>query len=287
MLQPPACVVLPPVLVVSADTTGCLTGTAELGVDVAGPSLPACPLVATMILRFRSISPNPSNSGTVGVSPHWRWGCLAPGSLLLTGMRPEYPGRAPKVRFLWRPVCWCVVRVVRQSRRASLSHIGGLSLARHPVSNGTSLSAVCYTLDFPQSSQSLFSRYTPRLPLLLSLLQRQFRSTAGSAILYLLLSSRHRGSTLTQSRPSVVYLTDPSIAGTGASDGSSLVCLHCNPHWEQQSFSFGVDSFIGNDRFTPSPLTRSPHNFLYLSRYSRPHLLCLLSAGAAHLTLVV
>ncbi len=49
----------------------------------------------------------------------------------------------------------------------------------------------------------------------------------------LLLSSRRRGSTLTQSRPSVVYLTDPSLAGTprsGASDGSPLVCLHRDPH---------------------------------------------------------
>ncbi len=87
-----------------------------------------------------------------------------------------------------------------------------------------------------------------------------------------------------------VYLTDPSLAGTprsGASDGSSLVCLHHDPHWEQQSFSFGVDSFIGDDRFTPSPLTCSSDNFLYPSRYSRPRLFCLLSAGAAHLTLVV
>ncbi len=36
---------------VGADTTGCLTGTVELGVDVAEPSLPVCPLVATVVFR--------------------------------------------------------------------------------------------------------------------------------------------------------------------------------------------------------------------------------------------
>ncbi len=61
-------------------------------------------------------------------------------------------------------------------------------------------------------------------------------------------------------RPSVYYLTDPSLAGTprsGTSDRSSPVCLHHDPHREQQSCCYGVDSFIGNDRFTPSPLIRS------------------------------
>ncbi len=32
----------------------CLAGAAELGVDVAGPSLTVCPLVATMVVLFRS-----------------------------------------------------------------------------------------------------------------------------------------------------------------------------------------------------------------------------------------
>ncbi len=50
----------------------------------------------------------------------------------------------------------------------------------------------------------------------------------------------------------------------------------------------GDDSFIGNDKFTPSPLTRSSDNFP-CSRHASadPQLICLLSAGAAHLTLVV
>ncbi len=46
----------------------CLTGAAELCVDVEGPSLPVCPLVATMILLFRSISLSPSKRRTVEVS---------------------------------------------------------------------------------------------------------------------------------------------------------------------------------------------------------------------------
>ena len=55
-----------------------------------------------------SISLRPSNSGTVGVSPYWRRVRLAPGSLLLTGMRPEYPGRAPKGRVSCGVRRWCV-----------------------------------------------------------------------------------------------------------------------------------------------------------------------------------
>ncbi len=51
LLQPPACVVSAPPLAptsgVAVDTTGCLPGTTELGVEVAGPSLPVCPRVAT------------------------------------------------------------------------------------------------------------------------------------------------------------------------------------------------------------------------------------------------
>ncbi len=139
------------------------------------------------------------------------------------------------------------------------------------------------------------ARDAPRLPLLLSLLQRCFRSTAGEAILYLPSRSDvggppsiSPGSRLV--RPSVYYLTDPSLAGiprSGASDRSSPVCLHRDPHREQQSFSYGVDSFIGNDRFTPSPLIRSSDNSLHPSCYSRARLFCLLSAGVAHLTLVV
>ncbi len=139
-----------------------------------------------------------------------------------------------------------------------------------------------------------FPRDAPRLPLLLSILQRCFRSTAGAAILHVSLSSRPdvggTPSISPGSRLSVclLSLSDPPLAGTprcGASDGSSRVCLHRESHREQQSFSYGVDSFFGNDRFTSSLLTRSSDNFLYPSRYSRLYLFCLLSARAAHLAL--
>ncbi len=43
-----------PALEVGANVAVCLAGAAELGVDVAGPSLTVCPLVATMVVLFRS-----------------------------------------------------------------------------------------------------------------------------------------------------------------------------------------------------------------------------------------
>ncbi len=52
LVEPPACVVMlpqvAPVSRIGADVAVCLTGAAELGVDVAGPSLPVGPLVATV-----------------------------------------------------------------------------------------------------------------------------------------------------------------------------------------------------------------------------------------------
>ncbi len=76
-----------------------------------------------------------------------------------------------------------VVRVIVRCVQVfgpSLRCLGGF---RSPcLFDGTSRSAVRYILDFPQSSPSLFSRDAPRLPLLLSLLQPRFRSTAGAAI---------------------------------------------------------------------------------------------------------
>ncbi len=146
LVQPPACVVSPPPLApasgVGADTTGCHIGTAELGVDVAGPSLPVYPCVATMISFFQSTLLSPSNSGTVGVSPLWRRVQSHFGLLLLTGSCPENPGQAPKARFLWRPR-WC--HVVASSGcpsrrgRAFTGCLGGFSSARRP-SLDTSLS---------------------------------------------------------------------------------------------------------------------------------------------------
>ncbi len=57
LVQPPACVVTPPPLApasgVGADAAVCLIDAAGLGVDVAGSSLPVCPLVATMISLFQ------------------------------------------------------------------------------------------------------------------------------------------------------------------------------------------------------------------------------------------
>ncbi len=93
--------------------------------DVAGPSLPVCSRVATMILWFSSISLSLSNSENLGVVPHWRRGCLTPGLLLLTGMRPENPGRAPK--------SGCGVRRCVRVRRRSLGASCLGCLPRLPV----------------------------------------------------------------------------------------------------------------------------------------------------------
>ncbi len=81
---------------------GCLTGAAELGVNVAGPSFPVCPLVATMISLFQSnFAKSLKKRDYRGfVSPTSGSFLSHCGSLLLTGSRPEYPGRAPKAR-LW------------------------------------------------------------------------------------------------------------------------------------------------------------------------------------------
>ena len=150
-------------------------------------------------------------------------------------MRSEYPGRAPKVCFLWRRASAGASGSSCVASKSSGLHAfsRGFSLARRPVSDGTSQSAVCYTQDF--LSRALPSLWdAPRLPLLLSLLQWWFRSTAGAAILYLP-SCPDVGSppSLSPVRLSVVYLTGPPLAGTprsGASDGSSLVCLYHDPH---------------------------------------------------------
>ena len=123
LVQPPADVVTPsplaPTSGVGADTTGCLVGTVELGVDVAGPSLSVCPRAATMISLFQSISLSPSNSGTVGVSPLCRRVRFTTRSLLLTGMRLENPRRAPKA-------CCGVARSVRVVRVRPSRRVSGL-----------------------------------------------------------------------------------------------------------------------------------------------------------------
>ncbi len=78
---------------------------------------------------------------------------------------------------------WCVW--VSASKSSGLRWLTrGFSLARRPASDGTSLFAVHYILDCLSRARPS-PRDAPRLPLLLSLLQRWFRSTAGAAILYL------------------------------------------------------------------------------------------------------
>ncbi len=58
LVQPQACVVTPPLVApasgIGADVATYLTGAAELGVDVAGPSLPVCLLVATIVSLLQS-----------------------------------------------------------------------------------------------------------------------------------------------------------------------------------------------------------------------------------------
>ena len=130
---------------------------------------------------------------------------------------------------LWR--LWCV-------RASCVEVVGpywlsrGFSSARRPVSDGASPFAVRYTLDFPQSSPVLSPGRSTASPTSESSTTAVQVHRGGSNPLSSL-SSRRRGSNLTQSRLSVVYLTDPPLAGTkrsGASDGSPLVCLHRDPH---------------------------------------------------------
>ncbi len=157
-----------------------------------------------MSSQFHSISLSPSNSGIVGVVPHWCRGCLSSGLLLLTGMRPENPGRAPKARCGVRHAVRPGVVVRRRSLGASrLSR--GFRLVSPSVSGGCTIPgprSIIFWTFLSQAHPSL--RHAPRLPLLQSILQRRFRSTAGAAILlYLLLvflPSRRRGSVFKQSR---------------------------------------------------------------------------------------
>ncbi len=205
-------------------------------------------------------------------------------------MRPENPGRAPKAR-LWRALVRPGVVVHRSFRASCLRGFGSsprsssAARSRPAVRYFLDLSSVepvplCGTLHGFPYSRVFYNGVSapPRGQQSSSIFSLPFVPTPGVRV---------------QSVPVrpvclSVYLTDPFLAGTpysGGSYGSSLVCLHHESHRERQSFSYGVDSFIGNDRLTPSPLTRSSDNSSYPSRYSRLYLPCLLSAGAAHLTL--
>ena len=175
------------------------------------------------------------------------------------------------------------VRFVSSSRSGLRKLSRGFSSARRPAPTFSSRLARCL-LD------CLSQARPPRMPhgftYCGSLLRRWVGSTAGAAI-----------SNFSLLPTSGVYpqsvclssLSDPSSAATPQSclGGSLLVCLNHDPNQNCKVF-VGVNSFIGNDKFTPSPLTRSSDNFTRSRHASAdPQLICLLSAGAAHLTLVV
>ena len=152
LVQPPACVVLPPPLApasgVGGDVTGCLTGAAELGVDVAGPSLPVCPLVATMISLFQSNFAKSLKIGNIGFLSlqhrvrfnHTSDHCY---SLVVVHKIPDEP---PKLAVACRACCPGVSgSSVVSSGLRKLSR--GFSLARRPAPTFSSRLLARYLLD--------------------------------------------------------------------------------------------------------------------------------------------
>ena len=111
-------------------------------------------------------------------------------------------------------VYYCGVRAgdasgcVRRSRRAFAGCLGGFRylVAPSPTARPGPWSVILWTC-LSRARPSL--RDAPWLPLLLSLLQRRFRSTAGAAILYLSSRSDVGGLPSLYLGPSVVYLTNP------------------------------------------------------------------------------
>ncbi len=168
---------------------------------------------------------------------------------------------------LWRPRWF--VRVVRLSSsgllRLSTGFLFGLSAQ---LRRCVPLPGPLYS-GLPQSSPSLSqgrSTASPSAESSTTVVQVQ---RGGNNPLSSLLS-RRRGSTLTLSRQSVVYLTDPPITRTPRSHGSGgsfPVCLHRDPHWEQQSFSSALTRLLA---MTGSVPHRSSDNSMCSSRYSRP-----------------
>ena len=136
-------------------------------------------------------------------------------------------------------VRWCVWVVVRRIEVFGplLGCLGDFWLARCPVSDCTSRSATRYILDFPQSSPSFPTKHSTASPTH-EYSTMVFQVHRGGSNPMSSLSSRRRGYTVNQSRLSLVCLyvstlTDPSLAGTPrsiASDRSSPVCLHRDPH---------------------------------------------------------
>ncbi len=148
------------------------------------------------------------------------------------------PDEPPKCAFLVASRMHRCVRV-RLSKSRGLSKLSrgfpvGSSprrLPRHVPGPWSVISWTCLSRARP----SLW--HAPWLPLLLSILQWCFRSTAGGSNPLSSLLYRCRGYTLNPSQFGLVclsvYLTDPSLAGTPrsvASDGSPPVYLHHDPH---------------------------------------------------------
>ncbi len=140
---------------------------------------------------------------------------------------------------MWHP-CAGVSGCVRRSLGAWLSRGIVFSWLIAPSSHtARSRSAVHYILDLPQSSPSLSMERSTASP------TPEYSTTVfqvhhGGSNLLSSFPSRRRGYTLNPSRRSrlsisllSLFLSDPSLAGNPrsvASDGSSLVCLHRDPH---------------------------------------------------------
>ncbi len=110
-----------------------------------------------------------------------------------------------KPSLLWR---YCVR--VRASKSSGLRRLSmGFSLARCPVSDGTSLSAIRYTLDFPQSSLSSAGRSTasPTTESSTTVVQVHCGRGQQSSVFLLVPTSGIYPHSVPVS--SVVYLTDP------------------------------------------------------------------------------
>ncbi len=164
----------------------------------------------------------------------------------------------------------------------------GFSSARRPLR----LVALSLTLSSPNPlfsglpQSSLSSSMPYGFPYYESLPRRWFGSTAGAAIpIFSLLPPSEvypqsvRLSSLSPNLPQ----QEPHILASAGPLWSAWIMVSIRT----ARLFLGVHSFIGNDTFTPSPLPCLSDNLQFPSRFSRPSSNCLLSAGAAHLTLVV
>ncbi len=184
---------------------------------------------------------------------------------------------------------WC--RPGRASKSSGLHRLSrGFSSARRPVSDGTSLSlasVILWTTSVEPVPLSGTLHIFPYCWVFYDGGSGPPRGQQSSNFSLVPTSGVYPHSVLVSLS---VYLTGPPLAGTprsGASDGSPLVCLHRDPHWEQQSFSSALTRLLA---MTGSLPHRShPHQTTPCTLHATTNLqpICLLSAGAAHLTLVV